>query len=143
VARHAVEKSLGRWRDGDETDPAASTSLRLVFVDHQRLPGQRLRAFAVRGEFELETCRCFKVRLELAEPDDSILATYYVFGQDPMWVYRAEDFDMIMHWEMNMPDAAQAKAAARDAKIDVRSKSEPEKPAKAPAATGKEPGAQG
>jgi hypothetical protein len=31
------------------------------------------------------------------------LAAYYVFGEDPIWVYRAEDFDMIMHWECPMP----------------------------------------
>ncbi len=75
-----------------------------MFVDQQRRPGQRLLAFAVLGDFDLESCRCVKVKLDLAEPEESILATYYVFGHDPMWVYRAEDFDKIMHWEHQMAE---------------------------------------
>ena len=41
----------------------------------------------------------FLVKLSLDEPDESILVAYDVFGQDPIWVYRREDLDMIMHWE--------------------------------------------
>ena len=60
-------------------------------------------AFTVLGESGSESGRRFLVRLSLADPDESILAAYYVFGQDPTWVYRSEDFDMIMHWECPMP----------------------------------------
>ncbi len=112
VARRAVETSLARWRDSLQTDMAPTNSEPLVFVDQQRGPGRRLRAFAVLGDFELESSLAVKVRLDLAEPDESILATYYVFGHHPMWVYRAEDFDRIMHWEMNMPDTPKAAADA-------------------------------
>jgi hypothetical protein len=73
-----------------------------VFVDQQRRPGQRLRAFAILGESASEGCRRFLVKLSRAEPDESILAAYNVFGEDPIWVYRSEDFDMIMHWEHPM-----------------------------------------
>jgi hypothetical protein len=104
VARLAVEKALGRWRDSLESEPTGSQSEKVVFVDQQRRPGQRLRAFALLGDFELESCRCLKVRLELSEPEESKLVIYYVFGRDPMWVYRAEDFERIMHWEMEMPN---------------------------------------
>ncbi len=72
-------------------------------MDQQRRPGQRLRAFSVLGDSESESGRRFLVRLSLADPDESILAAYYVFGQDPVWVYRSEDLDMIMHWECPMP----------------------------------------
>ncbi len=62
-----------------------------------------MSAYTVLGESESESGRRFLVRLSLADPDESILAAYYVFGQDPTWVYRSEDFDMIMHWECPMP----------------------------------------
>ena len=114
AARVAVEKSLANWRDSMATEMTPSKSEALVFVDQQRRPGQRLRAFAVLGDFDLETCRCFKVRLDLDEPEESILATYYVFGHDPMWVYRAEDFDMIMHWEHQMAETPPSAGAAGD-----------------------------
>ena len=81
-----------------------------MFVDQQRRPGRRLRAFAILGESESESCRRFLVKLSLAEPDESILAAYYVFGQDPIWVYRSEDFDMIMHWEHPMKQRFSLKA---------------------------------
>ena len=107
LARAAVEKSLGRWRDSLE-NPTTGSKPDPVFVDQQRRPGQRLREFALLGEFELESCRCFKVRLELTDPEESKLVIYNVFGRDPMWVYRAEDFDRIMHWEMDMSTTAKA-----------------------------------
>ena len=72
-------------------------------MDQQRRPGQRLVAFALLGESESEGCRRFQVKLSLAEPEESRLVAYYVFGENPIWVYRSEDFDMIMHWECPPP----------------------------------------
>ena len=86
-----------------------------MFVDQQRRPGRRLREFAILGEAEMDGCRRFQVKLSLADPDESILAAYYVFGQGPIWVYRAEDFDMIMHMDKTMMDARAAEAAAASA----------------------------
>jgi hypothetical protein len=129
VARAAVEKSLGRWRDSLETKTSGPKSEQVVFVDQQRRPEQRLRAFALLGDYEHESCRCFKVRLDLSEPEESKFAVYYVFGRDPMWVYRAEDFERIMHWEMDMSGAA--KAAPDVAKNETQS--QPARPEKAPA----------
>jgi hypothetical protein len=103
VARKAVETSLRKWHDSPDLPPTSKPSSSVVFVDQQRRPGRRLLAFAVLGESEAEGCRRFLVKLSLAEPDESLLAAYYVFGQDPIWVYRREDLDMIMHWEHPMP----------------------------------------
>ncbi len=118
VGRLAVEKALGRWRDSAESEAKGPQSEQVVFVDQQRKPGQRLRAFALLGDFEVESCRCFKVRLELTEPEESKLVVYYVFGRDPMWVYRAEDFERIMHWEMEMPNTP---AGAADSEKEAKS----------------------
>src|SRR5438270_821014 len=96
VARRAVERSLAEWRDSPSLDLTTPTARPVMFVDQQRRPGRRLRKFTIVGESESEGSRRFRVRLVLADPDESILADYYVFGDDPIWVYRAEDFDMIM-----------------------------------------------
>jgi hypothetical protein len=82
-----------------------------MFVDQQRRPGQRLHSFQLLAESEAEGCRRFQVRLSLAGPDEIRLAAYYVFGEDPIWVYRTEDFDMIMHWECPMPADSTATAS--------------------------------
>jgi hypothetical protein len=82
-----------------------------MFVDQQQPQGQQLREYHILGEtpgYEEEGYRRFLVRLFLAEPEDTVVATYYVFGQDPMWVYRSEDFDMIMHMDKSMMPAPPA-----------------------------------
>ena len=71
-----------------------------MFVDQSRKPGQRLREFTILGESAgADGCRQFQVKLALEQPDESILASYYVFGQGPIWVYRAEDFEMMMRMD--------------------------------------------
>ena len=109
AACRAVETSLAEWRDAPPLDLTTPTVRPVMFVDQQRRPGRRLREFAVLGESEAEGCRRFRVRLSLADPDESVLVDYYVFGENPIWVYRAEDFDMIMHMDKSMmpaPDPA-------------------------------------
>ena len=99
LARQALESSLGVWHLSPELATTSSPSPSVVFVDQQRRPGQTLREFKILGESEAEGCRRFQVKLSLAEPEETRLVAYYVFGEDPIWVYRSEDFDMIMHWE--------------------------------------------
>jgi hypothetical protein len=94
---------LRKWHDFPDLPTTSKPSPAVMFVDQQRRPGRRLHAYAVLGESESESGRRFLVKLSLAEPDESLLVAYYVFGQDPIWVYRSEDFDMIMHWEHPMP----------------------------------------
>jgi hypothetical protein len=85
-----------------------------MFVDQSRKPDQRLRDFQILGESPgIDGCRRFQVKLALEQPSESILASYYVFGQGPIWVYRAEDFEMMMHMDpMIKADAPLAAAAS-------------------------------
>lgn len=88
-----------------------------MFVEQQQPPGQKLLGFNILGEtpgYEAEGYRRFMVQLKLADPEDSVVAAYYVFGQGPVWVYRAEDFDMIMHMDKSMMAAPPAPPADRD-----------------------------
>jgi hypothetical protein len=112
AARRAVEQALAEWRDAPPLDLTTPALRPVMFVDQQRRPGRRLREFAVLGESEMEGSRRFRVRLSLADPDESTPVDYYVFGDDPIWVYRAEDFDMIMHMDKSMMPAADPAAGA-------------------------------
>ena len=94
-----------------------------MFVDQQRQPGQRLRQFTVLGEFQAEEgFRRYLVKLELDQPNETTHAFYYVFGQGPLWVYLAEDFDMIMHMDQSMmptpPSAAVLSVPEGESKAD-------------------------
>jgi hypothetical protein len=103
AARRALEDSLSAWRDSPALERTVSAIKPVMFVDQQRQPGQELRQFTVLGETETsESYRRYLVKLELDRPRETIRALYYVFGQGPIWVYRAEDFDMIMHMDQSM-----------------------------------------
>ena len=99
LARQAMKSSLEEWRTSPETDTTVP-GRSVIFVDRQRQLGQKLREFAILGESEVDNRRRFVTRLSLAHPDESTLAAYFVFGKDPIWVYRSEDFDMMMNMDM-------------------------------------------
>jgi hypothetical protein len=99
-ARRAIEESLEGWCKSGALERTTPKIQRVMFVDQSRKPDQRLRAFEILGESSgLDGCRRFQVKLSLEQPNESILASYYVFGQGPIWVYRAEDFEMMMHMD--------------------------------------------
>jgi hypothetical protein len=100
AAHRAVEQGLESWRESPEIDNTTPKPRSVIFVDQTRKPGQRLREFAILGVAPAsDGCRRFQVKLDLEEPNESILVAYYVFGQGPIWVYRAEDFEMMMHMD--------------------------------------------
>jgi hypothetical protein len=56
--------------------------------------------------------RPFAVRLDLGAPPETVSARYLVIGQDPLWVFRQEDFERMLHWEHKMDgEAASARPA--------------------------------
>jgi hypothetical protein len=102
VAREAIQDALEEWRTSPATDTRAS-GRSMIFVDRQQQLGRRLRAFAILGDSAIDNLRRFVVKLALEDPEESTLAAFYVFGhvgEDPIWVYRAEEFDMCMNMEM-------------------------------------------
>jgi hypothetical protein len=99
-ARRALEDALEAWRKSPQLERTTPKILPVMFVDQSRKVDQRLREFAILREFPgADGCRRFQVKLALEEPNESILASYYIFGQGPIWVYRAEDFEMMMHMD--------------------------------------------
>jgi hypothetical protein len=105
LARQALQDALEEWRTSPLADTTSPSRKSMIFVDQQRRPGQKLREFAVLGDSVVDNCRRYVVRLSLAEPDESLLAAYYVFDRQPIWVYRVEDFDMMMHMDMAPEDS--------------------------------------
>ncbi len=55
--------------------------------------------------------RPFAVRLVLDAPRETIAARYIVMGRDPLWVFRQEDFDRMLHWEHKMDPETDASTA--------------------------------
>jgi hypothetical protein len=99
TARQALEAALRAWRDGRPPGKVETTAPEVVLVDNCRRPGQTLEGYTILGETPGEGPRCFAVRLLLQNPAEELRARFVVFGVDPLWVYRYEDYEMMIHWQ--------------------------------------------
>jgi hypothetical protein len=97
TGQQALAAALRAWQDGRST-PANLDGIEVNFVDTHRKPGQRLRRFAILGETPGDGPRCFAVRLWLEEPTEEIRVRYVVWGINPLWVSRHENYLMMIHW---------------------------------------------
>lgn len=106
VARATVEAALKAWQRR-EPGGEIKESKPLIFVtDSHRRAGQTLEAFEILGEVPGETPRCLLIKVKLANPAAEEKIRYAVIGIDPLWVYRHEDLEMILHWDHPMSPSA-------------------------------------
>ena len=119
-ARQALEATLRSWQQGRPTGPVEGTANpAIVFVDNCRDRAQTLESFTILGEVPGEGPRCFAVRLRLENPTEEQRVRFVVFGVDPLWVYRYEDFEMMIHWQCGLAER-EAAAKGESEKADVR-----------------------
>ena len=95
-AQSSVERALVAWQSGvapGRIEPAESGQVPLQAVDSDWLAGKKLTAFEIVAELPREAGpRRFTVRLTLAGAAAPVEATYYVVGQDPLWIFRDRDY---------------------------------------------------
>jgi hypothetical protein len=105
-ARQALVSALSAWRDAPSPLPASFDTRSVQFVDKRRRPHQRLLAFQILGQADVENARQFTVRLNLEGEESPQLVKYNILGRDPVWVFRLEDYEMFSHWEHDMDEPA-------------------------------------
>jgi hypothetical protein len=125
-ARRALETVLNAWRDAPDPLPATFDTAGVKFVDRQRRPNQRLTRYEILGETGEEHARQIAVRMTL-DPSDgdgepSQLIRYNVFGKDPVWVFRLEDYEMISHWEHDMSESPRKATGQAGSDSEARSR---------------------
>jgi hypothetical protein len=105
VAHAAVAATLESWLKGESSDVIVGNRADVHVVDRRRR-GQRLRHYEIVGEVPAENARGFAVRLIVGDGEDKQGVVYLVVGTDPIWVFRQEDYEMIVHWmhPMTEPD---------------------------------------
>jgi hypothetical protein len=105
-AQAALEAALRSWQDGKPAGKINGCSNPEVFlIDNCRRPEQTLERFTILGEAAGEGPRCFAVRVRVGNPVEEQRLRFVVFGIDPLWVYRYEDYEMMMHWECKEPQS--------------------------------------
>ena len=98
-ATQALESALTAWQGGftGSTVPGA-TNPAIEFVDTHRPTGRKLQAFTVVGQAPGDGPRIHIVKLTIDGTTGEQKVRYVVYGRDPVWVMRHEDYEMINHW---------------------------------------------
>ena len=102
-ARAALVAALDAWK-GDRRASGVLIGSRpaIGVVDSMRTDRPLLDYEIVGPLMVVEKSRPFAVRLVLDAPRETVATRYLVMGRDPLWVFRQEDFDRMLHWEHRM-----------------------------------------
>lgn len=109
-ATDAVRRALDAWKAGQPPGDLPGTPA-LFVTDAGRRPDQKLQSYEVLGESQGPTGRTIAVVLHLTNPDQELRTRYLVVGIDPLWVFRQEDYELLMHWDHYMPGQSVAIAS--------------------------------
>jgi hypothetical protein len=112
-ATRALETALTAWQDGSaaSTVPGAINPA-IEFVDTHRPAGRKLQAFTVVGQAPGEGPRVFVTKLTIDGVAGEQRVRYVVYGRDPVWVMRQEDYEMLNHWS-HPPSSSDKTTATR------------------------------
>ena len=95
-AKSVLERALTAWKTGaapGRIEPASSGQVPLEAVDTDWRAGRKLQAFEIVSEKpRSDGPRQFSVRLTIAGAAAPMEVTYYVVGQNPIWVFRDRDY---------------------------------------------------
>ncbi len=107
-ARTTIERALQAWQQGEPSGEISGTKPLIFVTDSHRQKGQALDRFEILGEVPGATPRCYLIQLKLSNPDAVEKVRYAVVGIDPLWVFRHEDLEMLLHWDhpMSAPNPA-------------------------------------
>jgi hypothetical protein len=122
TSRAALVASLDTWRaDQRGTGVVIGSSPMIGIVDSLR--GERsLLDYEVLGPLMvLEKAQPFAVRLVVNSPRETITTRYLVLGRDPLWVFRQEDFERMLHWEHKMDGETNVEKTGASLPVETRS----------------------
>jgi hypothetical protein len=102
-ARAALVASLDAWKAGRrESGVLIGAAPAIGIVDSLRTDRPLLGYEVVGPLLAVAKGRPFAVRLELDSPREAVDVRYVVMGRDPLWVFRHDDLDLMLHWEHKM-----------------------------------------
>ena len=103
LAEIALVRALEYWKSGKPAGEIPGSKPLIHVTDSNRNPKQALDEFKILGVTHGRSGRTYAVELSLKHPDENLKTEYIVVGIDPLWVFRREDFELLMHWDHRMP----------------------------------------
>jgi hypothetical protein len=113
ASKAALVASLDAWKaDQRGSGVMIGSAPTIGIVDAMRTERPLLEYEVVGPLMIVDKGRPFAVRLVLDAPRETVAARYVVIGRDPLWVFRQEDFERMLHWEHKMDREAEPPPAA-------------------------------
>lgn len=114
AAEDAIRSAMEAWKEGGAVGEIAGTKPSIYVTDSNRKRGQTLSGYTILGEVPGSAGRTYMVELNLASPSEKLNAQYIVVGIDPLWIFRQEDYELLMHWDHHMPELSELNADQAD-----------------------------
>ena len=102
-SQNALRTALDAWKAGQAAGPVPGTKPVIHVTDSSRIDERKLESWKLLGPVPGNAPRCYAVSLQLAEPTEERRERYVIIGIDPLWIFRHEDYDLLLHWEHPMP----------------------------------------
>jgi hypothetical protein len=93
TARAALTEALAAWKNGQKMGRIEGSSHDIEVVDSTWQEGAQLASFEILQALDKPGPRWFSVKLTLRDSPEPQQVQYAVYGLDPLWVFRAEDYD--------------------------------------------------
>ena len=107
-AEDALSQAMEAWKAGKPAGEIVGTKPEIYVTDNHRHRKRELGSFKILGETPGRSGRTYAVELVLKQPDEKVKTEYTVVGIDPLWIFRREDFELLMHWDHRMTDEPSA-----------------------------------
>lgn len=107
-AQSALTEALQLWKDGKPAGEIPGSKPAIHVTDNHAQRRRVLESFRILGETPGRSGRTIAVELTLKQPDEVVKTEYIVVGIDPLWVFRREDYELLMHWDHRMPSQNEA-----------------------------------
>jgi hypothetical protein len=98
---------MDAWQAGQPAGEIPQSKPAIHVTDNHQQRQRGLEKYRILGETVARSGRTFVIELTLKSPEEKVKTEYIVVGIDPLWVFRREDYDLLMHWDHRMPDLQQ------------------------------------
>ncbi len=95
-ARAALDSALAAWQNGQPAGKMAAASGTVEVADPEWKAGQKLLGYEILNAETGNGPPRFAVKLRMAGPRGEREVRYVVVGNDPLWVYREDDYQHAM-----------------------------------------------
>ena len=92
-AHEALNAALQAWQDGHAHGPITSYKVPIDTYDARWQAGEKLERFEVIRSEQLDQHKAFRVKMKLANDPEEQEDTFLVIGNNPLMVFRKQDYD--------------------------------------------------